>query len=195
MALKIQFYNIRKNIAPILIALIIGIAFWFYTKTDAIITNRIKYPVKIKTTESLIMTNASPDSITLKVTGKIRLQRLLKRVTPTIKVPKCSPGFQTIYLEENDLKFPAYLRVKDFEIIDPDSITIRLDSIIEKKVIIILIKGIKSDPEKVTIKGPKSIIKDINYLFPDSIPVGNITTITLENKLIRVIPDRIRIKR
>jgi hypothetical protein len=111
-----------------------GIAFWFYIKTDAIITNRIKYPVKIKTTESLIMTNASPDSITLKVTGKIRLQR-------------------------------------------------------------ILIKGIKSDPEKVTVKGPKSIIKDINYLFPDSIPVGNITTITLENKLIRVIPDRIRIKR
>lgn len=195
MALKIQIYNIRKNIAPILIALIMGIAFWFYTKTDATITNRIKYPVKIKTTESLIMTNASPDSITLKVTGKIRLQRLLQRVTPTITVPKCSPGFQTIYLEENALKFPAYLRVKDFEIIDPDSITIRLDSIIEKKVIIILIKGIKSDPEKVIIKGPKSIIKDINYLFPDSIPVGNITTITLENKLIRVIPDRIRIKR
>lgn len=195
MVLKIQIYNLRKNIIPILIAVVIGVTFWFYAKTDAIIIKKIKYPVEIKTNEDFIMTESFPDSITLSITGKIRLLSLLTKITPIIRFPANNPGFHTINLKKEDLRFPAYLRVKDFEIIEPDSIIIRIDSIVEKEVAIILSKGINSDPEKVTIRGPKSIIKDVNYLSPDSIPVGDITTITLGNKLIKVIPNRIKIKR
>lgn len=195
MVWKIQIYNLRKNIIPILIAFVIGIAFWFYAKTDAIVTNKIKYPVKINTHKNLIMTESFPDSVTLSITGKIRLLRLLMRISPIVKIPKNNPGFQTIHLKEENLRFPAYLRIKNFEIIEPDSIIIRIDSIVEKEVTIILSKGISSNPDKATIRGPKSIIRDINYLSPDSIPVGDITTITLGTKLIRVIPDKIKIER
>ncbi len=195
MVLKIQKYNIRKNIAPIIISLVLGIAFWFYAKTDATVTNRIKYPVRIKTSKNLILTNSSSDSITLEVTGKVRLQSMLQSIIPKIRIPNKQPGLITIQLEKKVFIFPAYLRIKDFKIVSPDSIRIQLDSLIFKDVRIILSKGLSSNPEKVTIRGPKSFIKDINYLSPDSIPSGNITTITIENKLIRVIPNRIRITR
>lgn len=195
MVWKIQIYNLKKNIIPILIAFVIGIAFWFYAKTDTIVTNKIKYPVGIKTHKNLIMTESFPDSITLSITGKIRLLRLLMRISPIIKITKNNPGFQTIHLKKENLRFPAYLRVKNFEIIEPDSIIIHIDSIVEKEVTIILSKGISSIPDKVIIRGPKSIIRDINYLSPDSIPVGDITTITLGTKLIKVVPDKIKIEK
>jgi hypothetical protein len=117
------------------------------------------------------------------------------RISPIIKIPENNPGFQTIHLKKENLRFPAYLRVKNFEIVEPDSIIIRIDSIVEKEVTIILSKGINCIPEKVTIRGPKSFIRDIKYLSPDSIPVGDITTITLGTKFIKVIPDKIKIER
>ena len=191
----IKIYNNIKNITPIIASFIMGISFWFYAKTDTTITSLIKYPVKVNPPHHLIMTNAFPDSITLKVTGKIRLQWILRSISTIIKIPSKHTGLQTIQLKKQNLRFPAYLRLKNYEIVDPDSIKIRLDSLIQKEVKIILSRGLRSDPEKVIIKGPKGIIKDINYLSPDSIPTGNLTTITLENRLINVFPNKVRIIR
>jgi len=195
MALKIRIYNDRKSIIPIIIALLLGIAFWFYAKTDSVVTTKAKYPVEFITHKNLILIETSTDSVTLKIKGKLRLQQMLRTISPRIKVSYNYPGVLTIPVEKNTLIFPAWLKIKDFTIIEPESIKVHLDSIAFKKVKVILSKGLESDPQKITIKGPKSLIKDIDYLSPDSIPTGNITTITIDNKLIEVKPNRVRIKR
>ena len=190
-----QFYNRIRNLAPLIISLSLGTAFWFYAKTDSVITTYMKFPIKVETSRNLIVTTISPDSLTLRVTGKLRLQQILQNTVPRIKASYNHTGMFTIALEENSLRFPVWLRVKEFDIIEPDSIKIHLDSLIQKKIPVILIEGLHSSPGEVTIKGPRSIIENISYISPDSIPKGNITTITIVDKLIEVKPHRIRIKR
>ncbi len=185
----------KKNIISIFISLLLGIVFWYYAKTDSVVTIQRKYPLKIESLDYLITKSVSSDSITLEITAKIRVQRILRTVVPIIAVPNKQPGSLQMAIKKEELIFPAWLKVMNYQIVEPDSIKINLDSLIQKKVKIASVKGIEFAPNVVIIKGPKSLIKNIDYLSPDSIPTGRITTITVSNKLIEVMPHKIWVKK
>lgn len=188
-----NLFKNKINIITFLASLIIGLVLWYFAKTNESVLIEKKLKVHIKTEKALIVKNVSSDSIELKIRAKKRLLNL-KNFSPVINLPYDIPGIFKIKLQESSLSFPALLGIEDYEIKSPDSLQIELDSLIRTEVSITSVKGMTFEPDKIFIVGPKSIVSNIEYLSPDSIPKGSFTTITIENPLIEVFPSRIRVK-
>lgn len=191
-----DLFKNKRNIITFLASLIIGFVLWYFAKTNEVVLVDRKLKVQIKTTKTLIVKNVSADSIEVKIRAKKRQHNILKlkNFSPVINLSYDTPGIFKIKLEESSLSFPPWLGIEDYEIKSPDSLQIELDSLIRTKVSITSVKGMTFEPDKVTITGPKSIVSNIEYLSPDSIPKGSFTTITIENPLIEVFPSKIRVK-
>jgi hypothetical protein len=189
-----NLFKNKINIITFLASLIIGFVLWYFAKTNEVVLIEKKLKVQVKTAKTLIVKNVSADSIELEIRAKKRQLSMLKKFSPVINLPYGTPGIFKIALKESSLSFPALLGIEDYEIKSPDSIQIELDSLIRTEVSITSVKGMTFEPDKVFIVGPKSIVSNIEYLSPDSIPKGSFTTITIENSLIEVFPSRIRVK-
>ncbi len=184
----------RRNIITLLLSLIIAVILWSLAKTNEVVVIERNLALQIKTQKDLIVKSATIDSVKMRIKAKKRQHNMLKKISPIIKLSYEFPGTYKFRLDENKLSFPILLGVEDYEILSPDSIQLELDSLIKTEVSITSIKGMLFEPDKVTLLGPKSLVSNIEYLSPDSIPKGVFTTITIENPLIEVFPDKIRVR-
>jgi hypothetical protein len=191
-----NLFKNKINIITFLASLIIGFVLWYFAKTNEVVLIEKKLKVQVRTAKTLIVKNVSSDSIEVEIRAKKRQLNILnlKSFSPVINLPYDIPGVFKIKLQESSLSFPALLGIEDYEIKSPDSLQIELDSLIRTKVSITSVRGMTFEPDKVTIVGPKSIVSNIEYLSPDSIPKGPFTTITIENPLIEVFPRKIRVR-
>ncbi|MEO0293503.1 MAG: hypothetical protein ABIN61_04680 [candidate division WOR-3 bacterium] len=191
-----EFLSNKKisNIFTFLISLFIATISWYFAKTNEIISIEKKLKLQMKVKQYLIVKNSSVDSVEIKIRAKKRQFDLIrtKKISPILILPFDKPGIFKIKLEERNMTFPSWLGIEDFIVKAPDSIKIEIDSLIEKKVNLTPVREMVFLPQKVTIIGPKSLISNIEYLSPDSIPKGFITTITIENPLIKVYPNKIK---
>jgi hypothetical protein len=184
----------KRNIITLLLSLIIAVILWSLAKTNEVVEIERNFALQIKTQKDLIVKSSSTDSVKMRIKAKKRQHNMLKKVYPIIKLPYEFPGTYKLKLDESKLAFPILLGVEDYEILSPDSIQVELDSLIKTEVSITSVKGMLFEPDKVTILGPKSLVSNIEYLSPDSIPKGAFTTITIENPLIEVFPNKIRVR-
>jgi hypothetical protein len=182
----------KKYIITFLLSLIIAVVLWFLAKTNEVVVREKTLELQIKTPKDLIVKSTTPDSVKMRIKAKKR--NILKKISPVVILSYEFPGTYKFMLDESRLSFPFLQGVEDYEILSPDSIQIELDSLIKTEVSITSVKGMIFDPDKVTLVGPKSLVSNIEYLSPDSIPKGSFTTVTIENSLIEVFPDRIRVK-
>ena len=184
----------KRNIIALLLSLIIATILWSLAKTNEVVVIERVLALQIKTPKELIVKSVAPDSIEVRIKAKKRQHNMLKKISPMIKLSYHFPGTYKFGLDENKLSFPVLLGVEDFEILFPDSIQVELDSLIKTEVSITSVKDMVFEPDKVTLVGPKSLVSNIEYLSPDSIPKGAFTTITIGNPLIEVFPDKIRVR-
>lgn len=182
-----------KNVSFIFLSIILGGAFWYYAKTDTTVTTTMKLPLKVIPPPGYVIIKQIPDSITLKLSTKLRTRNILKKVSPIIALEEVKNDEFTEKLKKDILKFPVWLRIKNYEIIESEELLIEMDTSISKKVRVIIPGGVEFVPEEVTIKGPEKMIRNINHVSPDSLPSGNTTTITIKNKFISVKPRFINI--
>lgn len=186
--------NNKKNIIILFISLVIAVILWSLAKTDETIVIERDFAFQIKTPAGLVVKSVMPDSIEMRIKAKKRQHNLLKNVSPVIRVPYRFPGNYKLSLEGTEISFPFLLGIEDYDVLFPDSIQVELDSLVKTEVSITSVKGMNFEPSKVTLTGPKSLVSDIKYLSPDSIPKGSFTTITTGNPLIEVYPSRIRVR-
>ena len=186
--------NNRKNIVILFISLIIAFILWSLAKTNETIVIERDFAFQIKTPAGLVLKSVSPDSIGMRIRAKKRQHNILKNVSPVVRLPYRFPGDYKIGLEKAEISFPFLLGIEDYDVLFPDSIQVELDSLIRTEVSITSVKGMNFEPSKVMLTGPKSLVSDIKYLSPDSIPKGSFTTITTGNPLIEVSPSRIRVR-
>ena len=184
----------KRNIITFLLSLIVALILWSLAKTNEVVEVERNLALQIRTSKDLIVKNATTDSIKVKIKAKKRQHKMLKKISPIVKLSYGFPGTYKFKLDESKLSFPFLLGVENYDILFPDSIQVELDSLIKTEVSITSVKGMIFEPDKVTIMGPKSLVSNIEYLSPDSIPKGPFTTVTIENPLIEVFPDRIRVR-
>ncbi len=184
----------KKNIIIFFLSLVIAGIFWLLAKTNETIIIERNFAFQIKTHKDLIVKSVTPDSIRMKIKAKKRQHNMLKNVAPVIELSCFSPGDYKFSLDETEISFPFLLGIEDYEVLFPDSVRMELDSLVEIEVSVTSVKGMIFEPGKVTLTGPKSLVSDVKYLSPDSIPKGSFTTITIGNPLIEVYPSRIRVK-
>jgi len=188
-----DFFKNRKNIISLIASIIFAVILWYYAKTNEVVVVDNTFMLEVKVPKNIILKEISADSVKLRVAAKKRQQNLLKKVSPVLTLPYDFPGIYKFKLDEKNLSFPILLGIEDYEIIIPDSIQVVLDSLIRTEVSITSVKGVIFEPGKVTLRGPKSIVSNIEYLSPDSIPEGTFTTITIGNPLIEVFPSKIKV--
>ena len=184
----------KKNIITFILSLIIAVILWSLSKTNEVVVIERNLALQIKTKKDLVVTSSTIDSIKMRIKAKKRQHNVLKKISPIVKLSYAFPGTYKFRLDETNVSFPVLLGVEDYEILSPDSIQLVLDSLIKTEVSITSIKGMLFEPDKVTLLGPKSLVSNIEYLSPDSIPKGAFTTITIENPLIEVFPNKIRVR-
>ncbi len=189
-----DLFKNRKNIITLLLSLIIAFVFWSLAKTNEVVVIERNMALQIKVRKDLIVKSVTPDSIKVRIEAKKRQHNMLKKISPIIKFSFELPGTYKVGLEESKLSFPFLLGVEDYEILFPDSIRVELDSLIKTEVSITSVKGMIFEPDRVTLVGPKSLVSNIEYLSPDSIPKGSFTTVTIENPLIEIFPHKIRVR-
>jgi hypothetical protein len=189
-----DLFKSRKNIVSFIASLILAVLLWYYAKTNEIVVVERTLPVQIKTPKNIILKGISSDSVKVRIKAKKRQHNMLKKISPVVKLSYDFPGIYKFRLDEDRLTFPVFLGIEDYEIQFPDSIQVELDSLIRTEVGITSVKGMSFEPDKVIIVGPKSMISNIDYLSPDSIPKGNFTTITIGNPLIEIFPSKIRVR-
>lgn len=190
-----NIFRKRKNIYLAIISIILGIFIWYYARTDAVITDEKGFSYIFKTPPHLIVKESRPDSIILEVKAKVRVHRFIRKVKPTINIKERKTGTQVLNLERDNIIFPVWVNILDYKIIRPETLVVTVDSLVEKKVPLITIGEINFEPKEITLRGPKTLLNDINYLSPDSIPKGEITTVTVKNKLVEVYPRKLRIQK
>jgi hypothetical protein len=188
-----DLFRNKKNIISLITSIIIAVVLWYYAKTNEIVVIDSTLRLEVKTPKSIVLKEISSDSVKLRVVAKKRQQNMLKKVSPVINLSYDFPGIYKFKFNEEDLSFPLILGVEDYEILMPDSIQVVLDSLIETEVGITSVEGMTFEPGKITLKGPKSLVSNIQYLSPDSIPKGSFTTITIGNPLIEVFPSKIKV--
>jgi len=186
--------NNKKDIVILFVSLIIAVILWSLAKTNETIVIERNFAFQIKVPEKLVVKNVSPDSIVMRIEAKKRQHNMLKNISPIIKLPYSFPGDYKFRLDRAEVSFPFLLGIEDYDIVFPDSIKVELDSLVRTEVSITSVKGLIFEPGKVILTGPKSLVSDIEYLSPDSIPKGSFTTVTTGNPLIEVYPRRIRVR-
>ena len=188
-----DFLNNRRNIISLMFSIVFAIVLWYYAKTNEVVLVDNTLMLEVRSPKNIVLKDISADSVKLRVAAKQRQQNLLKKVSPVLTLPYDFPGIYKFKLDEKDISFPVLLGIENYEIIVPDSIQVVLDSLVKTEVSITSVKGIDFEPGKVTLRGPKSIVSNIEYLSPDSIPEGIFTTITIGNPLIEVFPRKIKV--
>jgi hypothetical protein len=186
--------NNKKNIIILLFSLIIAVILWSLAKTNETVVIERGFAFKIKIPTGLVVKSVMPDSIKMRIKAKKRQHNMLKNISPIIRLTYRFPGDYKFRLDETEIFFPFLLGIEDYNVVFPDSIKVELDSLIKTEVSITSVKGMIFEPSKVTLTGPKSLVSDVKYLSPDSIPKGSFTTITTGNPLIEVYPSRIRVR-
>jgi len=189
--------NIGKffsNLALFINSLIIGFSLWFYVVTGSIEKKILNIHIVPKVGKKLCILSYSPESIMINVECKKRQIILLSFVDAYINLNN-DVGKYTITLDESNIKFPVFIGKINFFVMGNNEMNFEIDSLIEKKVKVVMIQGLGSEPDSVILLGPKRLIGNVSVVIPDSVPEkGKTTTITLGEKLIKVIPNTIKIE-
>ncbi len=195
MKIRIKRNIIRffQNLLFFIISLIISLLIWFYVVSGSIEKSLIEVKIIPKVKKNLCILSYSPENITISAEAKKRQIILLSFSKAYIYIND-DVGKYTITLDASNIKFPVYVGKVNFYVMGRKELTLEIDSVLEKKAKVLMIQGLGSKPDSVKLIGPKKLIGDVNTVIPDSIPeVGKTTTITLGEKLIKVIPNTIKV--
>lgn len=195
MRIKLRKNTLRffSNLFLFIISLILSFFIWLYVSTGNVEKKILNLELIPSVNDNLCIVSYSPVNITINVEAKKRQIIVLAFSKAYVDI-RYDVGRYSFTLDENNIKFPIYVGKINFFVMGNNELNIEIDSLIEKKVKVLMIQGVGSEPDSVKLIGPKRLIGNVSTVIPDSIPdIGKTTTITLGEKLIRVIPNTVKV--
>ncbi len=172
---RILFKNYGVKIALLLMAVFL----WFFVISSREYTQVIEVPIRIiglKTDKVLI--SDPPETADVRFQGKgtsLLLLSLYGDVRMEINISTINQ-FYDYPVQLELINWAPGINVDIMEILRPDTVCIRLDELLEKRIKIqpmltvkpsegfVITENVKLDPDSVTVRGAKSIVKDLKYI-------------------------------
>lgn len=216
----------ERDLRIFFICFVISLFFWLLNALSKTYSTNITYPVQYKEIpRDKVIISELPQKIQLRINGfGFALLRLKMQLNPPPLLFNISKFTNKNILESNDTTFAiSSIQLKkqlshiisseiNIEDIEPSSIYIKFEDIIQKKVKVvpqikitpkqqfILVNGIKITPAWVTIRGPRSVVKAIKLIYTEqqdyhdvSMPIKRLIPL---NKIseISTIPNNVKIE-
>lgn len=192
---------IFENFGFKIVALVMAVLLWFHVATEKTYEYTKSFPLKISNIpKELILSQEVPKDARVKIRGKgkelLKLLLLEKR-NVQIDIRDFKMGERNYILKPEEIPIPEGLDLRVEEILSPQSITIDLDRLLEKKVpirsqIMILpeegylqIGEVNLERNEVVISGPARLVKGIESIQTEKKVIDKVTA---------AISDRIGLK-
>ncbi|MBD3289912.1 hypothetical protein GF337_13985 [candidate division KSB1 bacterium] len=179
MSQKLMLNYITKNLKIKIVVVCIAVLLWFFVETE----NNYKYsmdiPLNISNLSSeKIITNDIPENVKVSLWGRGR-ELLALMLNPKLQYNldlSNESGAGTFALEEQNVRFPRISNIEILNIIEPESIDIRIQNLIHKNVAVkadidvfplsgyTVVDGIQLSQDSVGVRGAKSALDSIDHV-------------------------------
>ena len=175
---------LRENYKPLLICFFLALLLWIAVVTDKQYMRKIEVPFKVsRVAPGFIISEPLPDKVVLEVSGRGRALFGLQFYSPSFELELPELKISTIIkLNEyqNRFNFPRNLGIKLIEIIEPHTVSIKIDRLTEEEKPVsiqakikpmpgYILDDIKPDRHTVMVTGPLNRIRNIKAIVSDSI--------------------------
>lgn len=208
--------RLRKSIKPIIGSIFISITLWFMVTTSKEYTTKINIPLEIsRLAKGKTLLEPVPPEVTLEVkgSGQSLIAVYLYDSNFRLELPQLSKN-TTISLSDYlvYLDLPSRLGLEVVEILEPKTLNLKVDDFILTKKPIQFSGTINTEPgylvldttysiDSVSISGPKSILRKIEYINTEQIhldkqkyPINKeLHLISTSPELINIIPNKISV--
>jgi hypothetical protein len=158
------------------ISLVLAIILWYFVGGEDRVDKNVMVPIEIiNLPRDLVISNQFKKEIEVTVSGprSLILEMANRAVTRQIDLSMATPGTMVI---ENDNKHIPVLRGITVQRVQPSSIILSLDKLIQKQFPVeartigriahgYYIKSLKTDPEVITIAGPHTTLSQVDHFF------------------------------
>jgi YbbR domain-containing protein len=171
---------ILKNFGFKIVAVVMALLLWFHVATEKVYEYTKSFPVKIlNIPEELILSQEVPEEVQVKIQGKgkeLLKLLLMEQKNLQIDIGDFRVGENNYSFKPEEIPIPVGLDLKVGEILSPQSMKIKLDRLIEKKVPIhsqitilpeegyLLIGEVSLDSHEVVISGPRRLVRKIKSI-------------------------------
>lgn len=162
------------------VSLVLAIILWYFVGGEDRINKNVMVPIEIiNLPRDLVISNQYKKEIEVTVSGprSLILEMASRAVTRQVDLSAATPGTMVI---ENDNKHIPVLRGITVQRVQPSSIILSLDKLVQKQFPIeartvgrvasgYQIRSLKIDPELITIAGPHTTLSQVDRLFTKAI--------------------------
>ena len=193
--MKLFFANLieRKKLTRLLsedwllkfVSLVLAIILWYFVGGEDRIDKNVMVPIEIiNLPRDLVISNQFKKEIEVTVSGprSLILEMANRAVTRQVDLSTATPGTMVI---ENDNKHIPVLRGITVQRVQPSSIILSLDKLIQKQFPVeartigrvahgYSVKSLKTDPEIITIAGPYTTLSQVDHFFTKVISLDGV---------------------
>ncbi len=158
------------------ISLVLAITLWYFVGGEDRIDKNVMVPIEIiNLPRDLVISNQFKKEIEVSVSGprSLILEMANRAVTRQVDLSTATPGTMVI---ENDNKHIPVLRGITVQRVQPSSIILSLDKLIQKQFPVearitgrvangFTVKSLKTDPDVITIAGPYTTLSQVDHFF------------------------------
>jgi len=175
---------LTENYKPLLISFFLALLLWIAVVTDKQYMRKIEVPFSIsRVAPGYVLSEPLPDKVVLEVSGRGRALFGLQFYSPSFELELPEVKKSTI-INLNDYKnrfnFPRNLGIKLIDIIEPRTVSIKIDRLTEEEKPVhieaeikpmpgYILNDIKPDRNTVMVTGPLALVRSIKTVRSDSI--------------------------
>ena len=167
------------------VSLVLAVILWYFVGGEDKIDKNVMVPIEIiNLPRDLAISNQFKKEIEVTVSGprSLILEMANRAVTRQVDLSTATPGTMVI---ENDSKHIPVLRGITVQRVQPSSIILSLDKLIQKQFPVearttgrvphgYYLKSLKTEPEIITITGPHTTLSQVDHLFTKAINLDGV---------------------
>ena len=208
--------DIGRNLAPTLLALLLGAAVFAYARLGAERDWRMRVPLEVRDLPpNLVLAEAPPQTVDLHLRGKgmdfVKLR--MQRARAVLDMHDARPGRVQHRLTPADLLLPGGARPGVTEILAPRSITLDVDTLLTRRVPVRLALAgdlpsglglespLRPEPAEALLTGPSELLREIESLSTEPLWLDKLEgsarrtlRVTGQRQGLRVSPDSVTVE-
>ena len=170
---------LTKNLSLKIIAFVLALMFWFNVVTNKVYEHEFSVPFEFEDiSEELILTTPPPEDFKIKLegTGKQALIFLLKKPGLHYDASRFERGVYVVEFSPSDFVLNDDIRVEITDIVEPKSLTLKFERLIQKTVSVMpdieitpalgytKVGELELNPDSLLVSGPQRILRSLKYL-------------------------------
>ena len=155
-----------SNLPLAILSLLIAASLWFYVVSGGVVEATLDLPIKPVVPEGFTVLSYSPNVVTVYIKAKKRQIMLLQKSTISVEIGRdVKPGKFTVSLDEDHVKLPMIVGDVEFRVMGQEEMALDVDSLLKKKVKVVLSNGLMTSPDSVLVIGPARYIKNLTSIY------------------------------